>query len=52
VFGQNPEELSAALTENDRLESTYRRLGATTIDGTQPVMKIADQILAATQSSY
>jgi hypothetical protein len=35
-FGQHPEELAAALEHNDGAESTYRRLGATIIDGTRP----------------
>jgi hypothetical protein len=46
-FGKHPEELAAALGWNEDVESTYRRLGATTIDGTQPPPEVADAILAA-----
>lgn len=46
-FGQHPEELAAALEHSDRAESTYRRLGATIIDGTRPPADVADAILAA-----
>ena len=47
AFGQHPEELAAALGHNDRVESTYRRLGATIIDGRRPPAEVADAILAA-----
>jgi hypothetical protein len=47
TFGQHPEELAAALEHNDGVESTYRRLGATIIDGTRPPAEVADVILAA-----
>jgi hypothetical protein len=47
TFGQHPEELAAALGHNDGLESTYRRFGATIIDGGMPPAKVADAILAA-----
>ena len=47
TFGQHPEELAAALEHNDSAESTYRRLGATIIDGTRPPAEVADTILAA-----
>jgi hypothetical protein len=46
-FGKHPEELAAALEHNDGAESTYRRLGATIIDGRRPPAEIADAILAA-----
>lgn len=46
-FGKHPEELAAALGWNEEVESTYRRLGATIIDGTQPPPEVADSILAA-----
>ncbi|HEX6355252.1 hypothetical protein [Actinophytocola sp.] len=46
-FGKHPEELAAALEHNDGVESTYRRLGATIIDGRQPPTEVADAILAA-----
>ena len=47
AFGKHPEELAAALGCNDRTESTYRRLGATIIDGRRPPAEVADAILAA-----
>ena len=47
LFGKHPEELAAALGWNDDVESRYRRLGATIIDGTQPPAEVADAILAA-----
>lgn len=47
AFGQHPEELAAALEDNDDVESSYRRLGATIIDGSWPLSQIADTILAA-----
>jgi hypothetical protein len=47
AFGKHPEELAAALGWNEDVESTYRRLGATIIDGTQPPPEVADAILAA-----
>ena len=46
-FGKHPEELAAALGWNDDVESSYRRLSATIIDGTQPPAEVADAILAA-----
>jgi len=46
-FGKHPEELAAALGWNDDVESRYRRLRATIIDGTQPPVEVADAILAA-----
>lgn len=46
-FGKHPEELAAALGCNDGTESTYRRLGATIIDGRMPLTEVADAILAA-----
>ena len=47
AFGKHPEELAAALEDNDLVESSYRRLGATIIDGSWPLPQIADAILAA-----
>lgn len=47
TFGKHPEELAAALEHNDDVEPTYRRLGATIIDGTKPPAEVADAILAA-----
>jgi hypothetical protein len=47
AFGKHPEELAAALEHNDGVESTYRRLGATIIDGRRPPAEAADAILAA-----
>jgi hypothetical protein len=46
-FGKHPEELAAAMECNDDTESTYRRLGATIIDGRRPLAEVADAILAA-----
>jgi hypothetical protein len=47
AFGKHPEELAAALGPNDSVESTYRRLRATIIDGRRPVAEVANAILAA-----
>jgi hypothetical protein len=47
AFGKHPEELEAALGWNEDVKSTYRRLGATIIDGTPPPPDVADAILAA-----
>jgi hypothetical protein len=47
AFGQHPEELAAALDDNARAESAYRRQGAAIIDGTLPPAQVADAILAA-----
>ncbi|MFI5064024.1 MAG: hypothetical protein ACHP9Z_08610 [Streptosporangiales bacterium] len=47
AFGTHPEELAAALGSNDSAESTYRRLGATIIDGGRPAAEVASAILAA-----
>ena len=47
AFGKHPEELAAALTRNDDLESTYRRFGATIIDGTRPLVDVVDAIRTA-----
>ena len=47
AFGKHPEELSAALGSNDGVEPTYRRLGATIIDGRRPPSEVVSAILAA-----
>jgi dephospho-CoA kinase len=47
TFGKHPEELAAALKDNDGAESAYRRLGATIIDGRRPPAEVADAILVA-----
>jgi AAA domain len=47
AFGKHPEELAAALGCNGGVESSYRRLGATIIDGRRPPAQAADAILAA-----
>lgn len=47
AFGKHAEELEAALGWNHEVESTYRRLGATIIDGRRPPQDVADAILAA-----
>jgi hypothetical protein len=46
-FGKHPDELAAALHWNNTVETKYRRLGATIIDGRLPPPKVADAILAA-----
>ncbi|MFB7242098.1 hypothetical protein CW362_33895 [Streptomyces populi] len=46
-FGKHPEELAAALECNEGMESTYRRFGATILDGTRSVTEVADAVLAA-----
>jgi dephospho-CoA kinase len=47
AFGNHPEELAAALGCNDAVESTYRRLGATIIDGRRSPSEVAGAVLAA-----
>jgi hypothetical protein len=47
AFGKHREELAAVLGSNDGVESAYRRLGATIIDGTRPAAEVASAILAA-----
>jgi hypothetical protein len=47
AFGQHPEELAAALGCNDGVETDYRRLGATIIDGSQSPAEVADAVRAA-----
>ncbi|HEX4223994.1 MAG TPA: AAA family ATPase [Pseudonocardiaceae bacterium] len=47
AFGKNPEELAAALGYNEAAEATYRRFGATIIDGRRPVAEVADAVIAA-----
>jgi AAA domain len=46
AFGQNPEELAAALKWNPRTEWRYRRRGAAIVDATEPISVVADRILA------
>ncbi len=43
AFGKLPEELAAALGWNDSVESTYRHLGATIIDGRRPPPEVPDR---------
>jgi broad-specificity NMP kinase len=50
-FGKHPEELAAAVGWNCDVESRYRRLGATIIDGTQPPEEVADAIFATVAES-
>jgi hypothetical protein len=52
AFGAHPEELAAALQGNDTVESTYRLLGATIIDGTQPLDVVAEAVLAAAGAAH
>ena len=47
AYGNHPDELAAALGHNDGIECTYRRFGATIIDGTRSPAEVADAILAA-----
>lgn len=47
AFGKHPEELAAALGWNHSVESIYRRVGATIIDGRRPPPAVADAILIA-----
>ncbi|EXG81882.1 hypothetical protein [Cryptosporangium arvum] len=50
-FGAHPEELAAALRDNDTAESTYRPLGATIVDSTRPLAVVTDEVLAASGGS-
>ncbi|NYH89677.1 hypothetical protein [Actinopolymorpha rutila] len=50
TFGQHPEELAAVFEENKGVESTYRRLGATIVDGRLPPAEVAAAVLAAASS--
>ncbi|MFI7674636.1 AAA family ATPase [Actinophytocola sp. NPDC049390] len=47
-YGRHPEELAAALSSNDGMAATYRRFGATIVDGSRPPAEVGDAILAAT----
>ncbi len=47
AFGKHPEELAAVLGGNDSVESIYRRLGATIIDGRRSPREVADAVLGA-----
>ena len=47
TYGKHPEELAAALEHNDSAEATYRRHGATIVDGRRPPAEVADAVLAA-----
>ncbi|MFD9702731.1 AAA family ATPase [Lentzea sp. NPDC059081] len=44
-FGKNPEELASALDHNDAIETFYRSIGATIIDGTQPLDDVVSQVI-------
>lgn len=46
TFGKHPDELAMVLRGNEAAESTYRRFGATIIDGRRPPAEVADAILA------
>jgi broad-specificity NMP kinase len=46
-FGKHPEEMAAALDENAGLETAYRRLGATLVDGREQPSEVADAVLTA-----
>jgi hypothetical protein len=45
TFGRHPEELAAALQQNGRIESLYRRSEAVVIDGALPASEVADAIV-------
>lgn len=47
AFGKNPEEMAAALQNNNITESTYRDLGAVIVNGTRPPSEVVDEILDA-----
>jgi broad-specificity NMP kinase len=47
AFGKHPEELAAVLQGNGSMECSYRRSGATIIDGTRPAPEVAEAIRAA-----
>jgi dephospho-CoA kinase len=49
AFGQNPEELKAAMDWNPRMQSMYSRWGAVFVDGTQTIDRVADAIISAVQ---
>ncbi|NUP52494.1 MAG: AAA family ATPase [Catenulispora sp.] len=46
TYGKHPEELAVTLERNEGMESTYRSLGATILEGTRPAGEVADAILA------
>jgi hypothetical protein len=48
-FGQHPEELAAIMWWNPKMETNYRAIGATIIDGTLPPAEIANAVLAAAE---
>ena len=45
TFGQNPEELAAAIKWNSSERSRYLRLGAAIVDGAETPMVVADNIV-------
>lgn len=45
AFGKHPADLERILEWNRELESSYRRAGATIIDGTRPVDEVVDAVL-------
>ena len=47
AFGKRPDELTQILEWNAGYENTYRRFGATIIDGTQAVPRVVDDVLSA-----
>jgi dephospho-CoA kinase len=50
AFGQNPEELNAAMDWNPRMQSMYSRLGAVFVDATQSIDRVAEAIVRAVPS--
>jgi hypothetical protein len=45
AFGKHPADLERILEWNREMESSYRRAGATIIDGTRPVDEVVDAVL-------
>lgn len=45
AFGKHPADLDRVLEWNREHESSYRRVGATIIDGTRPVDEVVDDVL-------
>ncbi len=50
AFGKHPEEMAAALRENEDSETKYRAMGAVVVDGTRPSTEVVDTILATVGS--
>jgi uridine kinase len=50
AFGQHPEELAAALKDNEDSEAKYKSLGATVIDATMPLAHVTDTVISSAHS--